>query len=117
MLKISEEQITALQGVVDGAFEERLFSMARRHMDPWVGEVPDPALRRRIHEDCEAGRGLGLGSFRALTMLVGLSLFRPDMKFSEHPFFEDHLRRSPDPEWAIEEMFAEVEALLLRDWV
>jgi sorbitol-specific phosphotransferase system component IIA len=112
MLKIREEQLTTLGRVVDEAFEDRIFAMARRDLAQYVKDLDDDALRARIDEDVTAGHRLGLQGNRAMMKFVGLALMRRP-PFYELDAIKTHFRDSgADGDSSMEILFLSLSAVL-----
>ena len=112
MLKISEEQLEAIEAARDEALRQSLFALARESFTECVLHLDDDALRCRIQEDLAAARGLGIRSPQALTEFVGLSLMGGEVRFYLQPEARDHLLgRGADPEYQVHQILLDVQRI------
>lgn len=112
MLKIREAQLSALQHVLDDAFQERVFRFARAELAECVAHLDDAALRERIREDHEAARRMGIADPARTFEFLGLSLMGGDRRFYLEPEAEEHLTGpGADPEEQVRLILLDVQRM------
>lgn len=115
MLKISEEQLSAIEVARGEAMRQGLFELAREGFAECVAHFDDDALRRRIAEDHAAAIELGIESPQALIEFVGLSLMGGDVRFYEQPEARDYLSGpGVDPEHRVHRLLLDVQQIALE---